>query len=385
MFALFARRLRLLAGSVALSAAAVPCAAFADPFNNGDMMVGRTIKISADDRTFSAGANFQIAPVNAIVQSVAKKAMDAAKAQNPEGAKLLVYANTPAVRAAVNSNDPAKFKSEIIAEMKRHGQTPTAEQQAAIDAVAKDASELKKMSAIIDMINLANKPQQALTFSLEPYATLNLKPVSVTARLALAGFRTDSAGTQLSLGNLGLDVKTGDTYGASGLAFGWSAGASLYAPTGTSEADTIALSNILAAPRYLHNYLTYSPYAVIGAELAILKLTVRGEYVDMRPARGANDLRRMAYFNFGAGLLADLGFLGLSLELDGLKAIENAPAMDDVWLATGGLRTYMGPVQLGLGLQVPLVSAGAASGSMGGVNLGSPSKFSVLVNGQVKF
>ncbi len=385
MFSAVARRLRLLAGLAAVCAAALPTVAWAGPFNNSDLLVGRTIKISSDDRTFTAGANFQIAPVNAIVHSVVKKAMDSATATNPDAVKLLQYANTPTVKAAINSNDPAKFKSAILAEMKAHGVTPSAAQQKSIDAVSSDASQLKQMSTIIDMINIANQPEQAMTFSLEPYASLNFKPVTVTARVALAGFHTSSAGTTMSMGNLGLDVKTGDAYGVSGAAFGWSLGSSFYAPTGTSDADTIALSNILAAPRYLHNFMTVSPYAVLGAELAIFKLTVRGEYVDMTPVRESTGLKRMAYFDMGAGLLADLGFLGLSLELDGLKSIENAPAMDNVWLATGGVRTYMGPVQLGVGLQVPLVSASANSGSMGGVNLGSPSKYNVLVNGQFKF
>ena len=368
-----------------VAALAWPAAAVAGPFNNGDLFVGRTVKIASDDRTFSAGANFQVAPVNAIVHSVVKKAMDAATAQNPQAAALLKYAGTPEVKKATQNADPQAFKAAILAEMKKQGQTPTAAQQTAIDGVAADSSKLKQMATIIDAINIANQPEQALTFSLEPYVTLNLKPVMITARVPLAGFRTDKSGANLSLGNLGLDLKTGDAYGVSGAAFGWSLGASLYAPTGTEEADTIALSNILAAPRYLHNYLTVAPYAVIGGDLAIFKLTARAEYVDMRPTRGANDLRRMAYLNYGAGLLADLGFVGLSLELDGLRAIENAPAMDNVWLATGGVRTYMGPVQFGLGIQVPLVTAGSAAGSMGGVNLGSPSKYNVLFNGQIKF
>lgn len=365
--------------------------AHAEPFKHGDLFIGRTIKPSAKDRTFSAGAHFQVAPVKAIIQSVVKKNVDAFTATNPEAKQMvdyIQYVDTAKVREFADSGKIEEFKKMLKEEMTAQGQTLTPEQTKAIDAI-----DAKKLKAMADVIEIYNAPEPTTTFSLEPFVTLNLKPVQFTAQIAVAGFHTEKA-TSVELGNLGFDVKTGSTFGKSGAAFGWSVGASTFLPTGTADADVISLSNVLASPRYLHDYLTVSGYGIVGAELAVFDLTLRGEYVNMLPSSSKNDdklkhndVKGMSYVNLGLGILADLGVVGIVAELDGLLALnDHAKAMDNVWLATAGVRSYLGPVQLGLGVQLPLVSPDrGATMSVGGADLGDPADFNVLLDFQVKF
>jgi hypothetical protein len=168
-------------------------------------------------------------------------------------------------------------------------------------------------------------------------------------------------------------------------------GVDLWAPTGTADADQIAPSNILAAPRYLHSYFTYAPFAMLGVDLPVVDFLLHGRYVDMRPVRDKDadlfhgELEKMAYVDIGAAAVIDLGMVGITLEIDGLQEVDNAPQMDNVWLGTGGLRGFLGPVQIGAAVQVPLAKPDQAAHSMAGVGTGELAKFNVLVNGQIKF
>jgi hypothetical protein len=377
-----ARRSALWTSLTGLSVAAgclLSVPAQADPFNNGDLFVGRTIKHSSSDRLFTAGARFQIAPVEAIVQSAVQTAIDDQVKKNPEAAVvigLLEQVDTAELKKVINDVD--KFKALLKEQAAANGQTLTPEQATAIDQV--DTTKLATIEKALDIIDIYKQPKKTLTFSLEPFVTLNLAPVAVTATVPLAGFQADGLDASFEMGNVGLDLQAGDSYGLSGAAFGWTVGLSSWLPTATLDAGTISLSNVLASPRYLHDYMTFSPYAVIGGDLAIFDVTLRAEYVQML-YQGDRDKPDISYLNYGGGLLADFGFVGLSLELDGLMNISNAAAMDNVFLATAGLRSYLGPVQVGAGVQLPLVQDANTSGA----SLGKPADFNVLVNAQVKF
>ena len=371
-----------LAGSVGVAAAR--------PFNNGDLFVGRSVKHDARDRFLSAGANFQVAPVEAIIQTAVKKAIDEQAKSNPEAAKMveyLKYVDAKQMKEFADAGKTEEFKKAMEDQMKARGQTPTPEQKAYLATI--DSSKLKTMATLIEVYQNASKPAKTTTFSIEPYARLNLRWLEATAQIAIAGFHNDK-GDSFELGNLGLDLHTGDAYGAGSLGFGWTTGVSVFAPTGTEDADTIALSNVLATPRFLHSYLSYAPYAVLGVDLVFVKVTARGEYVDLNPvAKTLDDKlfgapKRMRYANVGAGLLADLGLVGISAELDGLFELENAPMVKGVWLGTFGLRTYLKVAQIGAAVQIPFVkSAKDASTSVGGANLGEIASFNVLLNAQV--
>ena len=356
----------------------------ARPFQNGDLFVSRSIKQDTGDRRFSFGANMQIAPVKALIKREVEKQVDKIAADNPEVkqvTEVLKDIDTEQLRALADSGQLDQFKAAIKAEMAAQGQTMTPEQEAAIDAV--DANKLKLLA---DVVEIMNEPSDMLTFSLEPYATLNLSWMQLTAHVAIAGFNTDAGGTAMQLGNVGLDLRFGDSYGDPGMAFGWSAGVTGYGPTATEDAGMIALSNIMAAPRYYSEYATAAPYAIVGMDFAFLQVTLSGEYVHMVPVKD-DSLEEQAWVHAGLGMLAYLKFMGLSVELDALFNVKNAAAMDQTLLLTGGLRFYLGFIHLGAAVQTPLMAPDAPGKGfdVGGVGTGQLADFNFLLNAQFNF
>ncbi len=359
-------------------------AAEARPFQNGDLFVSRSLKQDTGDRRFSFGANMQIAPVKALIKREVEKQVDSLAAANPEVkevTEVLKDIDTEQLRALADSGQLDQFKEAVKAEMKAQGKTMTPEQEQAINAV--DANKLKLLA---DVVEVMNEPAEMLTFSLEPYVTLNLSFMQLSGHVAVAGFNTDAGGTALQLGNVGLDLRFGDSYGAPGSAFGWSAGVTGYGPTATKEANMIALSNIMAAPRYFSEYATGAPYLLMGMDFAFLQVTVSGEYVHMVPVKD-DSLQERAWVHGGLGILGYMKFVGLSVEVDALFNVRNAEAMNGTLLLTGGLRFYLGFVHLGAAVQTPLMSPDAPDKGfdVGGVGTGQLADFNFLVNAQFNF
>ncbi len=359
----------------------------ARPFKNGELFLGRSIKPSADDEFFSFGAKFSIAPVRAIIKSQVKKQLAEVAKENPEAAALqehLKDVDTEQLRALANSGQLENFKAEFKKQLAANGGQLSPEQQAAIDAI--DASDLK---TVADVIDIMNDPDDTLTFALEPWVAFNFKYLRIMANVAIAGFSNENLDMpSLQLGNLGLELSTGLSHGSSTMSFGWTVGVRGYAPTGTEDSNILALSNITAAPRFFHEYATVSPFVVLGLDLAFLQWSIHGEYVHMLAVRkGDADLNDMAYVQAGTGILATLKWVGLSVELDGLFNVSNATAMGGTWMLTTGLRGYVGPVNLGAGVQIPLAQPGSddAYYDMGGVSTGSPANFNFLVDAKMRF
>jgi hypothetical protein len=375
----------------ALALLLLPASALAKPFNNSDLFAGRSIKPDSKDRTFATGVHFQVAPVQAVIHTAVKKAVDSYTKDNPQAAAMteyVKYVDTKKMKEIANKGDVEAYKKMMTEQMKARGVEPTPEQQKYMDSI--DSDKLKTMAKLVEVYQSASKPAPTTTFSLEPYATLNLNWLQLTAQLPIAGFHND-AGNSFELGNLGLDLRTGGSLGPNGLAFGWTVGASFYAPTGTADSDTIALSNVLATPRYRHSYFSSVPYVVLGAELAVIKVTARAEYVDMQPAAKSVDdklfgaPKHMAYLDYGAGVLADLGLVGISAEVDGLAEMDNAPFAKNVFLGTFGLRAFLGPVQAGAAVQMPFLKPVKQADSLTSTEYGDLADFNVLVNAQFKF
>jgi hypothetical protein len=244
---------------------------------------------------------------------------------------------------------------------------------------------------VADALKTYNQPEPTTTFALEPYAGFTAGPLQLTAQVPLAGFY-NSRSTTLVVGNPGIDLRLGKTFGHSQASLGFVVGGSVWAPLGSVDSDTIALSNVLAAPRYLHDYLSVTGYGLVAAELGIFDLTLRGEYVEMRPYSDKNkdlnlfnDVRMMRYVHAGAGVLADVGVAGLSVELDSLFNLANAQDLHHTVLLTAGARLYLRKVLVGVAVQTPLSAAEDSDGAgtmLGGVRLGAPADVNVLVNAQ---
>lgn len=374
-----------LVGAALLSLAAAP--AQADPFKDADLFSGKSMVQRSGDRRFFTGAHFQVAPVEAVVQSVVKSQVDAYTKQNPGAAQVVDYVQyvDPAqVKAMADSGQIDQFKAQLKAELKAQGKL-TPEQEQAVDQI--DAQKLKMLAEVVEIYNA---PEPTTTFALEPYAGVIFGPAQLTAQVPLAGFYT-SKDSKVVLGNPGVDLRLGHGFGRTNKSFGMAVGGSAWAPLGSIDADTIALSNVRASPRFLHDYFSWTGYAIVAAELAIFDFTARGEFVEMRPvsdknkdATPLNDLKTMRYVDAGAAILADLGLLGLSLEVDGMFNVANAKAFNNTFFVTGGARFYLRKAQIGLAVQAPISKAGdGVRTPIGGVNLGSPASFNAMLNAQL--
>ena len=373
-----------LATALALTTAAT---AAADPFANADLFVGRTLKASSSDRRFVAGAHFQVAPVQAVIQSVVKKKVDAYTAQNP-AAKGVVdyvqYVDPKEVKAMADSGKVEEFKAKLKTELQAQGKW-NAETEQGLNQV--DSQKLKMLAAIVEYYNA---PEPTTTFALEPYAGFIAGPLQLTAQVPIAGFYTESK-TTMVIGNPGLDVRLGGALGGSGKAFGFALGGSAWAPMASADATTITLSNPLSAPRYMSEYLGWTGYGVFGGELGLVNLVGRGEFVELRPSSSKNsdtnplnDLRTLRYLHTGVGAVADLGAIGLSLEVDAMWNIKNSKSYHNVWLLTGGVRLNLRKVRIGAAIQAPVAKPGDGEAvPVGGLNLGSPASFNVLLNAQL--
>ena len=373
----------LLIASVTLTQVLAIANAPARPFQNGDLFVGHSIKQSSADRRFRLGANLQIAPIRALIKRHVDEAIDKIAGDHPEIKQVSGYlkdVDTEQLRALANAKekDLAMFKEEFKKQM---GDQLTAEQKSAIDSIDKD-----KLEFVAEVLDVMNEPEDMVTFSLEPYAELNLDYFRATGLVALAGFNSAKRGTGVEIGNLGVDLATGDSYGDPGFAFGWSLGVTAYAPTGTENSNLIALSNILAAPRYFREYASAMPHLEVGLDLSFLQLTARTQYVHMIPARD-DSLSEMSYLHSGIGVLGYFKVMGLSLEIDGLFNINNAVAMDQVFLATAGVRFYFGFLHLGAAIQTTLAQPDSPDRGMniGGVGTGKMADYNFLLTAQFNF
>ncbi len=360
--------------------------AAAESFRNGDMFGGKSVKLATEDRVFAAGLGFSIAPVKALIKSQAKKAVDQYAAANPEAAAMkeyLQYVDTEQMRALADSGQLDAFKQAMKDEIAKNGGTLSAEQQATIDGM--DEAKLRLMA---DMIELLQEPDDTMTFAIEPWVAWNLRYLQIKANIAIAGYHGEKSGTSFQLGNLGLELTTGGRFGPLGRTFGWSLGVRGYAPTGTEDSNAMAIANVLTTPRFLHEYATISPFGVVGLDFGLLQWTVRGEYMHMLAVRqGEVKLDDMAYIQAGTGLLLYLRWVGISVELDGLFEVQNAPMMANSWILSAGARGYLGPTQIGAGLQVPLVKPGSkdARFEYGGAAVGAPADINFLVQFQLQF
>lgn len=362
----------------------------ARPFENGDLFVGPSMKADSRDRFFFGGARFQIAPVKALIQSEVKKRVNKIAGDNPQqGAaikEVVEKVDAEKMREFADSGKLEEFKAELAKQMQANGAKVSPDQQKMLDSL--DAEKIKTMA---DLIEMYQSPPETLTFSLEPFVGLNFKYLTASARVAIAGFTNpDTKATAMLLGNVGVDLHTGAQHGTPGLSFGWTVGVEGYGPTGSEDANRVALSNVLATPAYLHEYASAAPYLVLGVGLPFLDVSLHGKYVMMWAAVDfqKNDptfQEQMAYVQAGAAVRANLGFMGVSLEFDGLIDIGQPAPVSNVFLLTAGLHGYVKFIQLGLGFQVPIVAPDAKDSTvqMGGVAVGSMAGYNVLLNAQV--
>ncbi len=371
----------------------VPAAAMARrPFTDADLFTGHAIRQSSKDRKIAAGVNVHTAPVPYVGRKALKGLTGGMSLTYPEAPAMgdvLQLVDAGAVEALAKKGDAAATKAKINADLKAAGVTPTDAQKKAIDGI--DASKLGDIEKIAGLVDATDSPNNsALVFGLEPWFEYNFGTYDLTGSVPVGIFVSDD-GTEFTLGNLNLDFRAGSRWspGVAGaylpVSIGWTGGVSLYLPTGTEVGNRVALSNPLAFPKYLHEYATIQPYGIFGVEAAFLSLLLRLEYSHMQAVRGSPVYDQVGYLGWGVSAILRVVVFDFVAELDGLKEIYDAPAMNDIYLTLGG-RLNVGPVRLGLGARMPISNHDdAANAHSLGVGMANVASVNFLLQGILTF
>ncbi|MBT9556017.1 MAG: hypothetical protein IV100_08315 [Myxococcales bacterium] len=317
-------------------------------------------------RTFGFGLDFSIAPVRAAEQKAVQTFLDS-------------YEGSDDVLAAAQYIDAEELRSltadEIRAKLKEVPEISDDAREGidqAFEAVGGDTA------LVADLIEIMQSGETAVTFSLEPYFELDFDYVDFRLSVPLAGFSSD-ADTDFAFGNLGLDVRGGGAFGNT-LAFSITGGLEYWIPSATSRANAVALSNLVASPRFFHEYTTMIPYLVVAGDLKYVQLQGSVAYDIMVAVKGSPIHDTIQFLHWGASLaITAIPYVAISCEFTGLVPTVNAKSVDSVF-ATTGLRFAASWMDLGLGFQIPLTdepSSDAASAA--GVSFGHPASFNAFV------
>jgi hypothetical protein len=357
----------------------------ADPFDNNDLFLAKTVKIPKKLEFFSAGVELQIALVKAIVKSQ----MDTIKAEACKGTAdpktcegqvdtIITFAKIlpeGLIKDAVN--DPNLLKKAIL-----ESGALTPEQQKQVESYIPKSEDQDAFRILAETIL---DKEKAITFSIEPFLRMNFNLMQATGKVPIAGFYMKN-NTEFVMGNINFDAKFGHIWNLGFGAAGLSYGASMYLPTGTPRANSLGLSNIFAGPKFYHEYFTLSPYFVAGYDLYFLIFQADAELYNMIAARGDPAISYPVYLQYGLGVsLVPIPFLIITGELNGVADVKDAPAMNGKFL-TGGIKLNFIVMRLGVAVQVPLSQQGQDEfAKFGGMSFGSPSKINVIMNGDINW
>lgn len=352
----------------------------ARPFRDADLFSGHSLRQSSKDRKVAAGVNFHAAPVPFVAAKALNAVSDKVAGNYPQAKDLIEvmkHVDATRVHDLAKSGDVEKTKAQINADVAANGVKLTPDQQKAVDSIT-----AQNIGSVADIAEVAATPSNALAFGLEPWFEYNFGTYDLTAYVPMAVFSGD--GGSVEFGNVNIDFRAGSRLGYTA-AIGWTAGASLYLPTGTQKANVMALSNVLVLPKYLHEYISLQPYGIFGVQLSVLTLMARLEFTHMQRARDNPLYSSVGYGNWGLSTVIRAVILDIVGELDGLVDLYNAPAMTDI-LATAGLRFHFGPVRLGLAARMPITSNPTSFYAQSfGTAFGSVSKVNVLLQGFMTF
>ena len=364
------------------------------PFEDTDLFTGHSLRQSSKDRKVAVGVNVHTAPVPYVARKALDKAVALASGSGayPDAKTILGVlekSDVAAVQKLAHAGNVAGVQNQLRSDLAKAGIKPTAEQTAAINAI--NSSTISQVETIALVASGTGSDNEALVIGIEPWAEYNFGTYDLTASLPMAAFKTSDS-TDFEMGNLTLDFRAGSRHsliGADGLylplAVGWTGGVSAYLPTGTRQANRVALSNVLVLPKYLHEYMSIQPYAIVGAEAAIFAAMLRLEYTHMQAVRDNPLYSSVGYLNWAASLVARAWVVDLVGELDGLVELYNAPAMNDIYATLGG-RLSIGPVRLGLGVRMPVTTHQAAANDQSfGVSFANVAKLNVMAQGILSF
>lgn len=336
-------------------------------FGMGTLVSSRFVKPTEATERFRVGINTRIA----VVRAVTKSQLSAFEEANPEVGEVIELARGLDLDKFRRSN-PDEIEAQFLAI-----QGLSDEEKAAIEAV----DFQKEQAAIATLVEVANDPEEAITFGFEPYLNVNFEHVGLTFTVPLAGF---SHGDEASfeLGNLSLDTRMGHYAELPGAVAGISYGLALSAPTGTSRSDSVALSSVLESPKFRHAYFGAEPYLVLGMDAKYVIIQGDVGVSSLTRVRTDNGADQMSYFRYGGAFsLVPFEVIALTVEINGAVNISDADAFSLTQL-TGAFRfRVFDSLEPAIAIQAPLSLAGReAYGNTGEMAFGSPADINVFAS-----
>jgi len=369
----------------------------ADPFEGADLLVGRSVKQPTGAKRFALGVNVQFAPMNLVLSSQKDTFVDgtvAAACGNDEACKENAAANVDGAMMVINT----------IPDDKWNDLTDTASDDAKLEkglddlveqGVLKESDKGSMMSyttalpegerkAILGLTRELAK-QQATSLLVEPNVEVNFKYLSLNVRVPLAVMMFEDE-TKWHLGNVALDAKFGHVWGTSAAAFGLGYGASVFVPSGTSEAGGMATADLWYGPKFMHGYMSLDPFLAMGFDSLVVSLQAHAELVNQFYVLG--DPKGLPgsviYAKYGGGLVFMPRWpISVIAELNGMAPLKDADPYSALF-AIGGLQLKLFWLKASAAVQFPLIAPKQEDlGSIGGVSIGELAAYSVI--GRVAF
>jgi hypothetical protein len=382
-------------------------------FAGSELLVGRGVKQPTGAKIFAVGLNIQFAPMNMVLGSQRDTFLDGSVAAACDG--------DPACEAAASENmDDALGAIKDIPDDDWEQLVATAADDAAmaatidqmvadgvmseddgqaVQAMAGDLPDGESRESILTGTRLLAK-QEGTSVLVEPTLEVNLKPVSLNLRIPMAVVMFDSNtdlfgnSTRWSLGNITLDAKFGHTFGSRMAALGIGYGVSLYAPTGTSEAGSMALADLWFGPKFMHGYLTLAPFLAAGFDSLIVSLQVHGELVSQHYVRGSQQkvvegdrvATHVMYGKYGAGVIVMPNWpVSIIGEINGLFPLVDAAAYRALF-GLAGIQLKLFWLKAAVAGQFPIIApAPEELGAIGGVSLGQLASYSIITRAAIVF
>ncbi len=381
-------RFCLLAPALAIAlAASSPVLGKPKPFAGAELLTGRGIKPAAESQTVQFGLDVGTSPMSAVLGYL----KDDLKNKAVQKCELAGQANCAAtVNAAMNQLKQipdatwnqlqalaASSPQQLDAQLQAAGVTdPYVRQQ--VIGYASQATPQQRQDAV-NAARIAANAQNSVNLLMEPFVTVNTKYVQVGASFPF-NLRIHNGGTDASMGNVTLDIRSGGIWTKDKVSYGLTGGLTGYLPTGTRTADESARADLFQAPKTMHQYLGLAPYLVLGldADQWIL-LMLHVEYIAQVGVRDHPPVDSVHVFKYGLGMvLFPAFFLNVLAELNGLVPLAHATAFNALYF-TGGLQFKIAFFRLALAVEAPVWTAARPDTTViGGVPIGQLSKYNVL-------
>lgn len=366
----------------------------ADPFEGSELILGRSVKPPKGTKTVTVGLRFAVSPLDfalgkardQLIEKAAKEAchddvgcISGVKSAFEQMEKL-PDAEWDRLERAATSGQALDQELQRLVDSGLISQQDKINIERAVNTKS-DPQERK------EVLGLARKVSEAKSnILLEPYLDLNFELVEVTAALPLVLAVFENS-TDVGLGNFNGAVTFGHHLSLGVATFGLSYGLHLFLPTGGDASAMAARSFLYEAPRYLNQYLSFSPFLVVGADLPFVTVQASGAFVSMHKVRGYARYSSVQYFQYGLGVtFFPRFFLSGIGELNGLVPLHDASSFDALY-GLFGLQLRLLFVKAQVAAQLPIRYKKDSSNlpSIRGIDVDKLAKFTIVARAGFEF